>query len=207
LGSALENSTDSLNSPTKQYRQTFAMFGLFMLIVCWLGLNTATVSNLDSSSVGIVWVVSLLIITASVAAWFIIEKILLNSITQGGMILSTLCGLACSSTIANTVSPSIAIVVGALTSALSFFCAALVKRNAKRTTYIDYISVILFGAIFGLIFVGIFGTSGWIVTGWPSQLIAQVVGIGIAAIFSFVISLSSALIINKTVGFVTNTEV
>jgi Amt family ammonium transporter len=122
------------------------------------------------------------------------------------MILSTLCGLACSSTIANAVSPSIAIIIGVLTSTLTFFCAALVKKSARRTTYIDYISVILFGAIFGLVFVGIFGTSGWIATGQPSQLISQIIGIGIAVIFSFLVSLSAALIINKTVGFRTNQD-
>jgi Amt family ammonium transporter len=206
IDQTLENSSSSANPPTVQFRQTFAMFGLFMLIASWLCLNTATVSNLDSSAVGIIWVVSLLIISSSVAAWFIIEKILVNSITQGGMILSTLCGLACSSAIANAVSPSIAIVVGILTSTLTFFCAALVKKNARRTTYVDYISVILFGGIFGLVFGGIFGTSGWIATGGPGQLIAQIIGIVIAVIYSFLVSLFAALIINKTVGFRTNPD-
>jgi Amt family ammonium transporter len=186
---------------TQQHRQVFAMFGLFLLMSSWLVLNVGTVSDSNSSSVGVVWVTTLVITVSSIFAWFFIEKLLIGAVTQNGMILSTLCGLACSTSIADVVSPGIALIVGILGSLLSFFCAALVKRLARRTTYIDYISVILFGSIWGLIFVGIFGSNGLIATGSILQLLAQFVGIGTAVLFSLVVSVIFGLLINKVLGF------
>jgi ammonia channel protein AmtB len=189
------------NVVTQQHRQVFAMFGLFLVVSSWLVLNVGTVSDTTSSSVGVVWVTTLVITVASIFAWFFIEKLLIGAVTQNGMILSTLCGLACSTPIADVISPGMALIVGVLTSILTFLCAALVKRVARRTAYIDYISVILFGAIFGLLFVGIFASSGWVATGSPAQLIAQIVAIAGAALFSLIVSLAFGLLINRVLGF------
>jgi Amt family ammonium transporter len=181
-------------------RQLLSLFGLMLVLFGWLMFILAGVKDPDSNSAGIVWINGLVVVSSCVLTWFLIEKILISTISQTGFILSTLGGLAAASAIADCISPGIAIIVGFFSAVICFFGSVLFNKVFNQVTYIDYISVIFFGGISGSLSVGLFSSYG-LISGLPMQIVVQLVGIVFTIVFSLIISFVVGLIIDKLVGF------
>lgn len=180
-------------------RQVLSLFAVFLTFFGFLVFFLAGIKNINSNSAGIVWINSLVIISFCVFTWFIIEKILVSTITETGLILSVITGIGASAALADSLSPGFSILVGILSAIISFSGSILFNKLFKNINYISYISAFFWGGVSGSSLLGIFSNFG-IINGNFTQIISQLIGIGITILLSTVFTFLAAIIADKLIG-------
>ncbi|MEZ5709482.1 MAG: ammonium transporter [Blastomonas sp.] len=171
---------------------TFA--GAGMLWVGWFGFNggSALAATDDAASAIINTHVA-----ASIAAlvWLVVEKFKVGKPTTVGFATGAIAGLATITPAAGYVSPGAAIMIGALAGIVCYFAIGLVKNVLGIDDSLDVFAVHGVGGMLGSILLALFLGEGFGGTGYAegmglgSQLVAQVTGVGVVAIWSIIATL------------------
>jgi Amt family ammonium transporter len=165
-----------------------------MLWLGWFGFNGGSVLSADPGPVSQVLVNTCLSAAAgafgALIACYIVIKMPDHSMVLNG-ILGGLVGITAG---ANLMSPTESIMIGLICGAL-VVVAVLTFDKIKIDDPVGATSVHLVCGIFGTLAVGIFGK----LAGWK-QLLAQLTGVGVVAVFVFFSSVLIFFIIGRTIG-------
>jgi len=177
------------------------MAGAALLWVGWFGFNggSALAANDDAAAA---------IINTHIAAcaaalmWLGIERFSVGKPTSIGFATGAIAGLATVTPAAGFISPGAAILFGLLAAAICYPMIQLVKFRFEIDDSLDVFAVHGVGGITGSLLLGVFLSPALGGTGYAagmnmaSQVTAQVIGVGVVAVFSAIATALLALGVN-----------
>jgi ammonium transporter, Amt family len=180
---------------------SLTMAGGMMLWIGWFGFNggSALAANDDAASAIIATHAAA---SAAALAWLVIERVTVGKPTSVGFATGAIAGLATVTPAAGYISPGAAIVFGILAACLCYPMIQLVKQRWLIDDSLDVFAVHGIGGITGSILLAIFispslGGVGYAEgMGMGSQMLAQLLGIGVVALWSAVASAILALMVS-----------
>jgi Amt family ammonium transporter len=134
---------------------------------------------------------------AAALAWMLVEWLKDGKPTILGFASGMVAGLVVITPCAGFVSPSGALILGLLGGVVCYFGCQL-KKVFKYDDSLDAFGVHGVGGALGAVLVGAFCIRGY--EAGMGQVMKQLMGLGFAAIFAFVVSLVLAIILKKTIG-------
>jgi ammonium transporter, Amt family len=169
--------------------------GAGLLWVGWFGFNGG--SALAANDEGAATAIIVTHLAASVAAcvWMLIERIKVGKATAVGFATGAIAGLATITPASGYVGPVGAIVLGALGGVVCFYAVSLVKGTLQIDDSLDVFAVHGVGGIMGSILLAVLMSSDLGGNGLTegmtigSQLVAQLLGVGVVAAYSAVVTL------------------
>jgi Amt family ammonium transporter len=186
--------------PMLGHNMTAATLGVFILWFGWFGFNPGSQLNADGAAIGLITVTTNLAAAAGAAAGLFVNWIAVGKPQLPPMLNGALAGLVAITAPCAFVTPTEAVIIGAIGGVIMFFGTQLLER-LKIDDAVGAVPVHGFAGVWGTLAVGLFhGQTGLLHGGGAGQLISQI--IGIVAVGAFVL-LSSALmfaIIKATVG-------
>jgi ammonium transporter, Amt family len=192
--------------PMRPHNLTLVMIGAGLLWFGWFGFNagSAVTANAAASTV---WVNTLVATAAAVLGWLITERLRDGHPTSLGAASGVVAGLVAITPACSSVSPIGAIIVGAIAGVLCALAIGL-KYKLNYDDSLDVVGVHLVGGLWGTISIGFLateaapaGVNGLFYGGGVDQLWRQVVGALAVLLFSFVLTILIALLLEKTIGF------
>ena len=177
------------------------MAGAALLWMGWFGFNggSALAANDDAAAAIINTHAAA---CAAALAWLAIERVSVGKPTSVGFATGAVAGLATVTPAAGFISPGAAIVFGIAAAAICYPMIQLIKFRLKIDDSLDVFAVHGVGGMTGSILLALFiapavGGTGYAQhMGLASQLFAQVVGVGVVAVFSAVATAALALAVN-----------
>jgi len=177
------------------------MAGAALLWMGWFGFNggSALAANDDAAAAIINTHAAA---CAAALAWLAIERVSVGKPTSVGFATGAVAGLATVTPAAGFISPGAAIVFGIAAAAICYPMIQLIKFRLKIDDSLDVFAVHGVGGMTGSILLALFiapavgGTGYSQHMGLASQLVAQVVGVGVVAVFSAVATAALALAVN-----------
>ncbi|MGL5838882.1 MAG: ammonium transporter [Sphingorhabdus sp.] len=169
--------------------------GAGLLWVGWFGFNGG--SALAANDEGAATAIIVTHLAASVAAlvWMLLEKVKVGKATAVGFATGAIAGLATITPAAGSVGPMGAIILGVLAGLICFYAVGLVKNTLQIDDSLDVFAVHGVGGIVGSILLAVLVSPSLGGNGFaegmtmPSQLWAQIKGVGIVAVYSAVVTL------------------
>lgn len=183
------------------------LLGSALLWFGWFGFNAG--SGLAANGTAALVILNTQVATAgALIGWLLVEKIRNGHATSLGAASGAIAGLVAITPACAFVAPWAAVVIGLLAG---IFCALAVGLKYKFgfDDSLDVVGIHLVGGIWGSLAIGLFGTSvvnsvglnGLFYGGGAALLGKQALGVGMVAVYSFVVTLILGLIIEKTIGF------
>jgi len=180
------------------------MAGAALLWMGWFGFNggSALAANDDAAAAIINTHVAA---CAAALAWLAIERVSVGKPTSVGFATGAVAGLATVTPAAGFISPGAAMVFGFAAAAICYPMIQLIKFRLKIDDSLDVFAVHGVGGMTGSILLALFiapavGGTGYAQhMGLASQLVAQVVGVGVVAVFSAVATAALALGVNLAI--------
>ncbi len=169
--------------------------GAGLLWVGWFGFNGG--SALAANDEGAATAIIVTHLAASVAAcvWMVIERIKVGKSTAVGFATGAVAGLATITPASGSVGPIGAIILGLLAGLVCFYAVSLVKGKWKIDDSLDVFAVHGVGGIMGSILLAVLASENLGGNGFAegmtmgSQLVAQLLGVGVVAAYSAVLTL------------------
>ncbi len=180
---------------------SLTMAGAALLWVGWFGFNggSALAAN-DDAAFAIINTHTAACMAA--LAWLAIERFTVGKPTSVGFATGAVAGLATVTPAAGFISPGAAMVLGVVAAGVCYPMIQLVKQRLKIDDSLDVFAVHGVGGIIGSILLAVFISPALGGTGYAegktmvSQLAAQLVGVGVVAIWSAVVSAVLAVVVS-----------
>lgn len=180
---------------------SLTMAGAALLWMGWFGFNggSALAANDDAASAIINTHVAA---SAAAMVWLLIERLTVGKPTSVGFATGAIAGLATVTPAAGFISPGAAMLLGAAGASVCYPMIQLVKHRLLIDDSLDVFAVHGVGGILGSILLAVFLSTDLGGTGYAEgqtmagQLAAQVIGVGIVAIWSAVVSAILALAVS-----------
>jgi ammonium transporter, Amt family len=176
------------------------MVGAGLLWVGWFGFNggSALAANDDASTAILN---THLGACAAAMIWMLIERVRIKKSTGIGAVTGAVAGLATITPAAGFVGPAGAIILGLLGGSICLFAVQLVKQTLKIDDSLDVFAVhgvggILGSLIFPLVVIPALGGPGYESGGLVTQLVAQVIGVGVVAAYTAIVTVLVGFIIS-----------
>ena len=177
------------------------MAGAALLWMGWFGFNggSALAANDDAASAIINTHVAA---SAAALVWLLIERFTVGKPTSVGFATGAVAGLATVTPAAGFISPGAAILFGIAAAVICYAMIQLVKQRLKIDDSLDVFAVHGMGGIIGSLMLGVFLSPALGGTGYAegktmvSQLAAQVVGVGVVAVWSAIASAVIAVVVS-----------
>ncbi len=180
------------------------MAGAALLWVGWFGFNggSALAANDDAAAAIINTHVAA---SAAAMAWLAIERIVLGKATSVGFATGAIAGLATVTPAAGFISPGSAMLFGVIAASVCYPMIQIVKQRLKIDDSLDVFAVHGIGGITGSLLLAVFLSPSLGGTGYAenmtmgSQFVAQLVGVGVVALWSAIASAIIALMVSLVV--------
>ncbi len=183
------------------------LMGSGLLWFGWFGFNAG--SALAANAIAGLAIINTQVATAgALIGWLIVEKLRNGHATSLGAASGAIAGLVAITPACAFVAPWAAVVIGLFAG---IFCALAVGLKYKFgfDDSLDVVGVHLVGGVWGSLAIGLFGTSvvnsvgldGLFFGGGTALLAKQALGVGMVAVYSFVVTLILGFAIEKTIGF------
>jgi Amt family ammonium transporter len=170
------------------------MTGAGLLWVGWFGFNGGSALAAGDDAATAILNTHLAACSAALI-WALIERIRVGKSTSVGIVTGAVAGLATITPAAGFIGPTGAIILGAVGSFACFYAVQFVKQGIKIDDSLDVFAVHGVGGILGSILFPIFilpalGGGGFEdAGGLTRQLVAQLIGVGVAVLWSGVVTL------------------
>lgn len=181
------------------------MTGAALLFVGWFGFNAGSALGANTMA-AVAFVNTIAATAAAVIGWLIVERLRDGHATSLGAASGIVAGLVGITPAAHSVSPLGAVILGILVGAVCALAVGL-KYTLGYDDSLDVVGVHLVGGLLGTVLVGFLadgsapaGVNGLFYGGGVDQLWRQVVGALAVLIFSFVVSLIIAKVIDLILG-------
>jgi ammonium transporter, Amt family len=169
--------------------------GAGLLWVGWFGFNGGSALAANDESAATAIIVTHLAASVAACVWMLIERIKVGKATAVGFATGAIAGLATITPASGSVGPMGAIILGVLAGAVCFYAVSLVKGKLQIDDSLDVFAVHGVGGIMGSILLAVlvsptFGGNGYAEgMGMGSQLMAQLIGVGVVGAYSAVVTL------------------
>ena len=179
------------------------MAGAAMLWVGWFGFNGGSALAADANA-GQAILVTHLAASCGAVTWMVIEWIRFGKPSSVGLVTGMVAGLATITPAAGVVGPMGAIVYGVLAGILCFSVTRYIKFTLRIDDSLDVFAVHGVGGILGSVLLAIFASPALGGAGLPagatmgSQLVVQLVGVGVAAVWSGLVTFGVLAIYRAT---------
>ena len=181
------------------------MMGAAMLWVGWYGFNggSALAANADA---GMAIAATHLSACMAGLVWGALEWIRFGRPSMIGAVTGVVAGLATVTPASGFISPTSALMLGAVGSVVCFFCVGLVKERLHIDDSLDVFAVHGVGGILGVLLVSVlaspaFGGTGYPVThGMAAQAGVQALGVLAVVVWSVVASWGILTLTKKLIG-------
>lgn len=185
--------------PLLPHSLPLCLLGVGMLWFGWYGFNAGSAVGAGSLAT-LAFVNTTLGAAAAMLMWMIIDQITRKQMTALGAGTGAVAGLVGITPACGFVEPIGAVMVGAITSAVCY-ASATIRAKSKLDDSLDAFAVHGVGGFTGAILTGLFtsaalgkaeiggsGVSPYAVAGGFEQMMKQLMGTGIVAVYTFVIS-------------------
>jgi ammonium transporter, Amt family len=169
--------------------------GAGLLWVGWFGFNGGSALAANDEGAATAIIVTHLAASVAAAVWMILERIKVGKSTAVGFATGAVAGLATITPASGSVGPIGAIILGLLAGLVCFYAVNLVKGKWKIDDSLDVFAVHGVGGIMGSILLAILVAPNLGGNGFAegmtmgSQLVAQLLGVGVVAAYSAVVTL------------------
>ena len=184
----------------KPHNVTFTLLGTGFLWFGWFGFNAGSSLAADEIA-GLAFMTTFLAPAAAGLAWMTIEWIHIGKPTALGFATGIIAGLATITPVAGFVTPMVAILIGLIAG---FVCykAVMLKGKLGYDDSLDVFGVHGAGGVTGALLGGLVASVGatGLLFGNPQQLIFQIEGIVITALYAIVSTVIIGFVIEKTIG-------
>lgn len=180
---------------------SLTMAGAGLLWVGWFGFNGGSALTADDVASSAIIATHLGASTAALV-WLLIEKIKVGKPTSVGFATGAVAGLATVTPAAGFISPGMAIITGALAALICFPMIQVIKQKLQIDDSLDVFAVHGVGGITGSLLLAVFLHPALGGIGYDdgstmmSQFAAQLVGVGVVAIWSAVASAVIAVLVS-----------
>jgi Amt family ammonium transporter len=180
------------------------LIGVGILWFGWFGFNAGSELRADGTA-SIAFVNTLAAGVGGLISWVIFERLNHGKPTAVGAGSGAVAGMVAITPSCGFLSPGWSLVLGLLVGVTCALAIEL-KYVLGFDDSLDVVGIHLVAGIIGTLFIGLVGNVGatpvgWLLTGDPSQLGKQAVGVVVVGVFAFVVSWLLAQAIQKTVGF------
>ena len=171
-----------------------ATAGVLILWLGWFGFNGGSVLSADPSLTSLTLVTTCLAAAAGGVVSFIVSTIMFKNLDLTMFLNGILGGLVGITAGADQMSPTDAIIIGAIAGAIIVFAVSLIDK-LRLDDPVGAIAVHLACGIWGTLAVGLFGNLAGV-----DQFISQLIGVGSYAIFCLTTSFIIIYTLKKTMG-------
>ncbi len=182
----------------------YSILGAGFLWFGWMGFNGGSALAANGLA-GSAILVSNTAAAVSMIMWVILDTIKLGKPTVLGAITGAVAGLVAITPAAGFVSFSGSIVIGIVTSLISYYAVYNLKAKFGYDDALDVFGVHGLSGVWGLIATGLFaspainGVAGFFYEN-PNQLVIQIIAVVATAAYTFIVSLLLAKLLDKTIG-------
>lgn len=178
------------------------VLGASILFFGWFGFNGGAAAGAEGlEGVGLITINTLIATAGALLGWVTLDKITKGYVTATGASSGIVAGLVAITPACANLTPLWAIVLGVVTGAVCSIAVNL-KYKLGYDDSLDVVGVHLVGGFIGTLWLGFFATDTGLFTGGNfEQLVVQFLAAISVAVYSFVVALIVALIIEKTIGF------
>lgn len=176
----------------------FTVIGAALLWVGWFGFNAGSAAGANGSA-GMAMLTTQIATAAAVLAWLLVETMITKKTTAVGAATGAVAGLVAITPACGSTGVGGALIIGALSGFICYFCATSLKRALGYDDSLDVFGVHCVGGIIGAVLTGVFIRDGVdAVAG--KQAIPQLMSVGVTAAWSGVVATIALLIAKLTVG-------
>jgi Amt family ammonium transporter len=178
--------------------------GASLLWVGWFGFNAGSAVTAGMQA-GMAMTVTQIATATAGLAWMFAEWIVAKKPTVVGVCSGAVAGLVAITPASGFVGPAGALAIGVVAGVLCYLAAAHLKPALGYDDALDCFGVHGVGGASGAILTGVFavsqygGTAGWI-EGNASQVVNQIIGVAIVAIYDAVVSLIILKLVDLAIG-------
>jgi ammonium transporter, Amt family len=195
------------DEPMPPHNLPWTLLGTGILWFGWFGFNAGSALTSNGTLAAQALINTHLAAAAAMLGWLVVERALNGHATTLGGAAGAVAGLVAITPCAGFVSAMSAIVIGGLAGAICLLAIGIKKRFGFDDA-LDVIAVHLVGGITGSLLLGFFaskeinalGADGLVNGGGAELLGNQAVAVGATLVFSFVLTLVIAKVIDATMG-------
>ncbi|MBL9152720.1 MAG: ammonium transporter [Verrucomicrobiales bacterium] len=173
----------------------FTLIGAALLWVGWFGFNAGSAVAANGSA-GFAMLTTQIATAAAVLAWMLVEWLVTKKATAVGAATGAVAGLVAITPASGTSTVAGALIIGAVSAVICYFCATSLKRKLQYDDSLDVFGVHGIGGIVGAVLTGVFVRGG----AADGQLMKQILSVLVTIGWSGVVSVIALLIAKYTVG-------
>ncbi|MDF1487710.1 ammonium transporter [Tessaracoccus caeni] len=188
-------------TPMRPHNLTLVMLGAALLWFGWFGFNAGSALGANELA-GLAWVNTLAAPAAAMLGWLVVERIRDGHATSLGAASGIVAGLVGITPAAGSVSPVGSIVIGVIAGVACALAVGL-KYKLGYDDSLDVVGVHLVGGLVGTLLIGFLadpespaGAAGLFYGGGFDVLWAQFLGAAVVLVYSFVVTLVIAKVID-----------
>jgi Amt family ammonium transporter len=192
--------------PMPPHSLGLTLIGAGLLWFGWFGFNAGSAIAIPGNELPVAGPIAALAFTntqiaaaAAATAWMFVEWMHGGKPTILGFASGMVAGLVVITPCAGHVLPWHSILIGGIGGTVCYF-ACRIKNVFGYDDSLDAFGVHGIGGALGALLVGIFAVRPLSAVGGGPQFLKQLVGVGVAAVFAFVLTYVIALVLHKTVG-------
>ncbi|GAA3644968.1 ammonium transporter [Flavivirga jejuensis] len=194
LGSRIGKFKDGKPQAIPGHNIPLATAGVIILWLGWFGFNGGSVLSADPSLTSLTLVTTCLAAAAGGVVAMLVSTVMFKNLDLTMFLNGILGGLVGITAGADQMSPTDAILIGAIAGAIIVFAVSFIDK-IKLDDPVGAIAVHLICGIWGTLAVGIFGALAGM-----DQFISQLTGVGAYAVFCIVTSFIIIFALKKTMG-------
>ena len=176
-----------------------SVIGAGMLWVGWFGFNAGSALSAGAGA-GMAMAVTQIATAAATLAWMAVEWAIKRKPSVLGAISGAVAGLVAITPAAGFVDPKGALVIGIAAGIICYFGATSLKRALGYDDALDVFGVHGIGGIVGALLTGVLAVKTDAITPGMGQLLKQLEGVGVAIVFSGVMTALILLVVKALVG-------
>jgi len=190
--------------PMAPHNLTLTLIGGSLLWVGWFGFNAGSAVAADGRA-GMALLVTHVATAAAALSWMFCEWGLRGKPSLLGIVSGAVAGLVAITPASGFVGPGGAIVIGVAGGAICFWASTILKNQIGYDDALDAFGIHAMGGATGAILTGVFavkaigGTEG-LLEGAPMQVVAQIVGVIVTAVYAAVVSFIILKVVDVLVG-------
>jgi len=187
------------------HNMTMCVTGAAMLWVGWFGFNAGSALAADSAA-GMAMLVTHIAAATGAFMWMLCEWVRFGKPSVLGIVTGMVAGLGTITPASGFVGPVGALIIGAVAGLVCFFATNYMKRALNVDDSLDVFPVHGVGGLMGTFLTGIFVSATFGGMGYPEkvtmgdQIVTQLIGIAVTALWSGVLTFALLKIIDAVAG-------
>jgi ammonium transporter, Amt family len=199
--------------PMAPHNLVFSVIGASLLWVGWFGFNAGSATAANSSA-GMAMSVTQIATATAALSWMFAEWIVRGKPSVLGIISGAVAGLVAITPASGFVDPRGALVIGIAAGVVCFWSTSSLKRALGYDDSLDAFGVHGIGGAVGAILTGVLavawvggaGKSG-LIDGNPHQVVVQLYGVAVTAVYDAIVSLILLKLIDLTIGLRVDSDI